>query len=206
MKRVDQASVTGPAAGVPDGKMAETLYRTAMDCRSARDERGAFERFCQAGEAGHGAAQFEAGICCVHGRGTETNLARGVHWLRRAAEAGHAGAMDSLGVRYATGEGVPQSVEEAVRWFRRAAELGHRVAQFNMGMAHVLGQGVPQSYVEAYVWFSLSAMSGDEISRESVQSTTEAMSPAELREAREKLRVVARQVAALRREAARLAA
>lgn len=206
MKRVEQETLASRSAAGADGKTAESLYRTAMDCRAGHDEKGAFERFCQAGEAGHAAAQFEAGICCVHGRGTESNPARGVHWLRRAAEAGHPGAMDSLGVRYATGEGVPQSVEEAVRWFRRAAELGHRVAQFNMGMAHVLGQGVPQSYVEAYVWFSLSAMSGDEIARESVQSTTEAMSPAELREAREKLREVARQLAALRREAARLAA
>lgn len=119
-------------------------------------------QFAAAAARGDPEAQFQLGLCHVHGWNTAVDPAAAVQWLRRAAEQGHAGAADSLGVRYATGQGVPLDETVAVQWFRRAARQGHRVALYNLGLACYFGTGTAADPVEACVSFWRAAAAGDE--------------------------------------------
>ncbi len=100
---------------------------------------------------------------------------------------------------------MPQNDAEALKLFERSAMQGHPVAQFNLGMCFVYGQGVLQSYVNAYVWFSLSATRGDEISKDSRDRAAEALSPGELKVARQLLRAKSAEIGQRRRAKYKLA-
>ncbi len=75
-------------------------------------------------EQGDPDAQYELGICYLHGEGVERNEEEAVKWLTEAAEQGHVDAQYELGIYYTYVD-----YEEAAKWLTEAAEQGHVDAQ-----------------------------------------------------------------------------
>ncbi|MDD2706883.1 MAG: tetratricopeptide repeat protein [Verrucomicrobiae bacterium] len=183
--------VKAATGGSPDAQfeLAERLFQGKNVSINPTE---AIKWYRMAAEQKHLEAQAALGIRYAHGQGIPRDYVESVKWSRLAAERGHAGAQNCMGVRYATGQGVEQNDGEAVRWYRMAAEQGHAVAQFNLALMYIYGQGVEQNYQEAFVWFSLSAEQGDDFAKESCERTAEAIAPADLELAKQRVRILKR--------------
>ena len=78
----------------------------------------------KAAEQGHALAQYNLGVCYVHGNGVREDVAEAFKWIKKSAEQGFKEAQYCLGVCYANGDGVREDAAEAAKWYRRAAEQG----------------------------------------------------------------------------------
>lgn len=77
-------------------------------------------------------AQFRLGQIYENGEGLPKDLAKAVHWYRKAAVNGSSYAQNSLGDMYQFGRGVEQDFAEAVTWYRKAAEQNDPIAENNL--------------------------------------------------------------------------
>ena len=118
------------------------------------------EQIRKAAEQGDAKAQYDLGMCYLHGAGIAQDGKEAVRWLRKAANQGLPEAQYDLGVCYDAGFGVAQDGKEAVKWFRKAADQGDRKAQFNLGVCYEHGAGVAQNGKDAVKWYRKSAEQG----------------------------------------------
>jgi TPR repeat protein len=81
---------------------------------------------------------------------------------------------------YNRGDYVP-----AIRLFRPLAEAGNPKAQSVIGVMYRKGEGVAKSSARAFMWFSLAAKRGDARAKAELHQVFEAMTPAEIAQARE---------------------
>lgn len=80
-------------------------------------------------------------------------LARGIHWLKRAAALAHAEAQYELGNRHMTGEGVAKNGSKAWDLYYAAAEQGFAPAQFEIGRSYLQHSEGPDDDAEAVEYF-----------------------------------------------------
>jgi TPR repeat protein len=81
---------------------------------------------------------------------------------------------------YNRGDYVP-----AIRLFRPLAEQGNAKAQSVIGIMYRKGEGVAKSSARAFMWFSLAAKRGDPRAKAELRQLSEAMTAAELSQARD---------------------
>jgi hypothetical protein len=81
---------------------------------------------------------------------------------------------------YNRGDYVP-----AIRLFRPLAEAGNPKAQSVIGAMYRKGEGVAKSSARAFMWFSLAAKRGDAKAKAELHEVSEAMTPAEISQARD---------------------
>jgi TPR repeat protein len=81
---------------------------------------------------------------------------------------------------YNRGDYVP-----AMTVFRAMAAQGNARAQGLLGVMYRRGQGVSRSPVRAFVWFSRAAARGDTSAKAELNEVSQAMTPAELAQARD---------------------
>ena len=81
---------------------------------------------------------------------------------------------------YNRGDYVP-----AITVFRAMAAQGNARAQSLLGVMYRRGQGVSRSPVRAFVWFSRAAARGDTSAKAELNEVSQAMTPAELAQARD---------------------
>lgn len=146
---------------VSEGKTAEikaSLKKGTTSSSSKSSKKLA--DYIDSARKGDASAQFEAGNCYYHGRGTPVNYTEAVYWFRKAAAQNHSAALNNLGLCYETGLGVTKNLSEAVRYYRQAAELGNRVAQCNLGYCYDKGVGITADVYEALKWYRKSADQG----------------------------------------------
>jgi localization factor PodJL len=104
-----------------------------------------------------------------------------------AAEQGNASAMHNLAVLFAMKKDGVSDFDSAARWFVRAADLGVKDSQFNLAILYARGTGVPQDLVESYKWFAIVAKSGDKDAAKKRDEVGNALSPEQLKEARDRV-------------------
>jgi TPR repeat protein len=127
-----------------------------------KDYREAFQWFSLAAERGDPLAQFETGVCYVHGLGTDADPAKGADYYRRSAGQTNYVAMKSLGYLLMNGLGVKKDLDEAKYWSARAAiEGGNARAMYNLGVLCCTNFPDSNSMTEAFRWFKKSADLGD---------------------------------------------
>ncbi len=107
---------------------AETLYNQGIDFYQQNDFKQAAQKFRQAAELDHAAAQFNLAALYRFGSGVPKDLDQAIHWYRKAAEQGYMDAQLSLGMMYYKGNEIPQDFEKAEKWLSLAAEQGNQDA------------------------------------------------------------------------------
>jgi TPR repeat protein len=85
------------------------------------DFKSALVQYLKAVDEGSAAAQTDAGVMYVDGKGVPQNDVEAVKWFRKAAENGAVRGQLSLGLTYQTGRGVPQNYVQAHMWYNVAA-------------------------------------------------------------------------------------
>jgi len=130
-----------------------------------------------------------------NGKGVTQDYKEAVKWYRLAAEQGHAFAQNDLGNIYRDGKGVPEDYKEAVKWYRKAADQGHYNSRLWLGRSmYSSGKGVPRGYKEAYIWHSIAVASGEKSAIAFREDSSRFLSPAQLAEAQEQLKVRIKQI------------
>lgn len=125
----------------------------------------AAECFREAAKQGIAAAEYQYGLCLIHGRGCRPDIPAGLKLLNAAAEKDYAEAVFALGVLYGDGiPGIAPRPETATKYFLRAvallqprAEQGDAAAQTLLGCSYYMGLGVIINYTTAVSWFKKAA-------------------------------------------------
>jgi hypothetical protein len=116
-----------------------------------------FEAAKKAAENGDAAAQYDLGLMYNDGRGTRTDRAEALVWIRRAADQDIGSAQRRMGDAYFDGAGVEQSYVTALQWFTRAANLNDAASQFRLGVMYDEGLGTTADARIAEDWLRKSA-------------------------------------------------
>lgn len=117
-------------------------------------------QFEYAAEAGNEEAMAFLGTAYLNGEGVETDLQKGIYWIREAIKQRNARAMNALGTAYVRGAGESQSNHLAEHWFRESAEKDFVPAMRNLGRL-LVGKGTDSAYAEALPLFRRAAAAGD---------------------------------------------
>lgn len=90
----------------------------------------AFELFAEAAAQGWSQAMYNAGQCCLVGRGVDKNTERGIDLIRRAAELGNVDGLRYLAFTHAEGdETLAKDLTSAAKsWLSRATKTGWTIA------------------------------------------------------------------------------
>ena len=105
-------------------------------------------------------AQYNLGLCYIHGNGVDMSYEEAAKWLEKAAKQGHADAQYNLGVSYLKGQGVRQDYTEAVKWFSLAANKGNVDAMYNLATSYMNGEGTEQNIEQAIALYEQASAKG----------------------------------------------
>lgn len=92
--------------------------------------------------------------------GTPADVAKAIHYYKKAADLGSVPAMAKLGDIFATGADGKPDYEQAVAWYQKAADQGEADGQFGLALRYALGQGVPLNTDQAFRLFVAAANQG----------------------------------------------
>lgn len=127
------------------------VYEDRTDC-------DAVQRLAESGEA---AFYVELAICHLRGEGRDSDVAKGLFWLRKAVAGGDTDAMVELGNLYLFGaEGLPSDRRAAVTLYTHGARLGDPNAMYNLAVMYRGGKGLPEKPKLARAWYLRSAEDG----------------------------------------------
>lgn len=100
------------------------------------------------------------------------------------AKQGDVGAQFAYGmIQYQKG-----NYKEAAKWYLKAANKNHQRARYELGKMYVNGKGVPVNYLRAYFLFTISEEQGYTDSSKAKRSLERAMTPQQIKQAREMVR------------------
>ena len=125
------------------------------------------------------------------------NDAMAFYWGLKSAEQGFAPAQHLVGHLYYEGRGIPKDDIEAFRWMQKSAEQRYVPAQYFLGYMYHRGIGIPKDQVHAYAWISLAASADSENSEillSGLEVVTKIMSPAEITEAQQLAKELAKEI------------
>ncbi|XP_008984936.1 death ligand signal enhancer isoform X2 [Callithrix jacchus] len=129
------------------------------------DYTAAFSYFQKAAARGYSKAQYNAGLCHEHGRGTPRDISKAVLYYQLAASQGHSLAQ----YRYArcllqdTAPSWDPEQQRAVSMLKQAADSGLREAQAFLGVLFTKEPYLDEQRAVKYLW--LAANNGDSQSR-----------------------------------------
>ena len=169
----DAASAVSGAADYSFWDNPEAWYSRGMQYFQAENYTEAVAWFRKAADQGHGKAQYQMGVCCEKGLGTELNRGSALMWYRKAKAKGESQAQPAIdrietlfrpGARDACRKAdrlyEQGNYEEAAAWFRKAAQWGDAEAQFRLAECYISGDGVRKSYADAAYWYLKAAERG----------------------------------------------
>ncbi|MBR1978524.1 MAG: sel1 repeat family protein [Akkermansia sp.] len=106
----------------------EEDYTKAKAHMEAKEMPAALKLLQNAAEEGHADAQYELGMCCMTGNGTEKNLKKAVEWFQRAAFYQHAEAELRLAICFGKGLGIEKNIAQALYWLENSGKHGNKRA------------------------------------------------------------------------------
>ena len=164
-------------------------YKTGSDAYERGDYATALREWRPLAEQGEAHAQIGLGWMYNNGQGVPQDYAQARYWYEQAATQGNQQAQVNLGTFYNLGHGVPQDYLKALVLFRLAADQGNALAQVKLGAMYEDGKGVVQDLVQAYKWYYLASASGDTVGAQLRENLAKQMTPAQIVEAQELVRV-----------------
>jgi TPR repeat protein len=166
-----------------------TNYKTGSDAYERGNYATALREWRPLAEQGDADAQVGLGWLYTNGQGVTQDYAQARYWYEKAATQGNQQAQVNLGTFYNQGHGVPQDYLKALVLFRLAADKGNALAQVKLGAMYEDGKGVLQDFVQAYQWYYLASASGDKVGVQLRENLAKQMTPAQIVEAQELVRV-----------------
>jgi uncharacterized protein len=166
-----------------------TNYKTGSDAYERGNYATALREWQPLAEQGEADAQVGLGWLYTNGQGVPQDYAQALYWYEKAAKQGNQHAQVNLGTFYNLGHGVPQDYLKALVWFRLAADQGNALAQVKLGAMYEDGKGVLQNLVQAYKWYYLASASGDKVGAQLRENLAKQMTPAQIVEAQDLVRV-----------------
>lgn len=162
-----------------------------------RDAVQAAKWYLRAAEQGHAASQNRLGLMYLAGEGVPRDEAVAAGWFDQAAAQGSAEAFVHLGELFELGRGVPQDGVRAAGLYREGARHGSLRGMLKFGMACWQGNGVEADRAEAWRWLEMARFYSEQTAdmrlrrriRNAQQALLAEMSPAELAEGRQHLKV-----------------
>jgi TPR repeat protein len=135
------------------GDLAEYYYNEIQD-----GEKAAFWA-TQAVESGDLKALLTLGKIYYHGKGTEKDLAKALHYYEQAftIDKDNRLVLNQLGMMYYKGEGSEVDFRKAASFCERAANKGQAGCQYYLGLMYVNGEGVTQDIDTGINWMKKSA-------------------------------------------------
>src|SRR6266850_720969 len=105
--------------------------------------------------------KYDLAVFYGSGKGTPTNDAAAMMWIRSAAKQGEPRAQAVLAAFYVNGgKGSRQDDIEAESLFRRSAEQGWAEGQHGLGCCYLDGRGTEKDEVNGIAWLAKAAVSG----------------------------------------------
>lgn len=138
------ASTAVPAIRYKIGRM----YELGIIFEKNREQ--ALSHYQFAAEGGDISAQTNLGAIYLS---EKNNLAKGIHWSKKAAENDSVEAQVNLAVTYQRGLTGKTDVEKAIYWFKAAAAKNNAFSQHQLGLYYY---GIKE-YNEAFYWFDLAS-------------------------------------------------
>ncbi|MGB9989156.1 tetratricopeptide repeat protein [Pseudoduganella rhizocola] len=102
-------------------------------------------------ENGDPKAQFRLAGRYAEGKGMDSDIVQGLHWLQRAAGNGNRDASFALARIYDSGIGVPADHAKAAHFYETVADsrVHAAIANRRLGEMNEFGIGIPQDYAKA---------------------------------------------------------
>jgi TPR repeat protein len=97
-------------------------------------------------------ADFQLGLYCKDGLGTEKNLERAFEYFTTASEHNYPEALQMVGYCYMSGEGICRDGQKAIEYLKRAYDLGVELAAWNLYVIYSNGIDVPVMQSVAKHW------------------------------------------------------
>lgn len=121
-----------------------------------KDERKAYEHFCQADARNNRYGSYNAGRCLYYGWGVPADRSQAFTYFQKAAGQGHSNSQEFLAQYYFEGQyGITQDYQECRRWAEKAAEQGEAGAKYYLGWCYLNGAGgVMQNFQLALRYFN----------------------------------------------------
>jgi TPR repeat protein len=164
-------------------------YKTGSDAYERGDYATVLREWRPLAEQGEATAQVGLGWMYNNGQGVPQDYAQAQYWYEKAATQGNQQAQVNLGTFYNLGHGVPQDYLKALVLFRLAADQGNALAQVKLGAMYEDGKGVLQDLAQAYKWYYLASANGDTVGAQLRENLAKQMTPAQIVEAQELVRV-----------------
>ena len=123
-----------------------------------KSDRLALPYFLQAGEAGHPAAQVQAGLYFYNGNedaDIDQDYALAGFWFDKAALQYSGEAQYYLGVMHRLGQGAPRDRVEGLRWLLLASNKVHVPAFLDLAEIFARGEGVIEDPIKAAMYLDL---------------------------------------------------
>uniref|UniRef100_A0A7N9CNJ1 DAP3 binding cell death enhancer 1 n=1 Tax=Macaca fascicularis TaxID=9541 RepID=A0A7N9CNJ1_MACFA len=139
------------------------------------DYTAAFSYFQKAAARGYSKAQYNAGLCHEHGRGTPRDISKAVLYYQLAASQGHSLAQYRYArclLRDPASLWNPEQ-QRAVSMVKQAADSGLREdsqSRYHLGICYEKGLGVQKNLREALRCYRQSAALGNEAAQERLQA------------------------------------
>lgn len=126
-----------------------------------QNQQQAFEWYCNGALQNHPEAQLRVALMLLEGKGTPTDIPKGMHWLNRSAAQGNHDAELALGILL-----VDTDPQRSAVLFKRAATAGNLYANHRLAELYYYGMGVPQDYDKARELSEVGLAAGFEKSRD----------------------------------------
>ena len=178
------------AGGDPVGQRnLATLYFRGEGVPQDDDE--ALRLYRLAADQGDAAAQDM--LSWMHADRAEYDIA--LTYGRLAAGQGVAASMTRIGNFYHNALGVERDPAEAVGWWQKASALGDADGQAMLGAALLTGGGIGRDPIAALAWLLRASDGGSKLAAKFIPAAQDALSPAELDEARRRAALALEMVA-----------
>lgn len=141
------------------------MYGIVRICEKARDdmilrEKAKFwQQFIRAIE-GDVNAKFETGLAMIYGRGTETNVSKGLSLIQEATEDQHIPSIIFMGDWCVSKDNIAPAPSDSTFWFAKAAKLNSLEGMMKLGLNYLQGVGVPADHGKGCYWLERAAEKG----------------------------------------------
>ncbi|KAG2192907.1 hypothetical protein INT47_011149 [Mucor saturninus] len=107
-------------------------------------------------------AQYEVGLCYLHGHGTKQNSGEAIIWLTKAFNNdGNSAALYTLGLIHMQGLGIRENYCDAFKCFTKSSQQGYSKGQAQLGLCYLNGIGTAKDLAKAKECFEEAAHNDD---------------------------------------------
>ena len=162
---VDEQSVRTASVLLAKAKNAKCPYVDYVYGRIAqfglggeeKNERRAYQKYCEAANAGCFEAKVQKAYCQAMGIGTEKDRLAGLGTMENLAEEANSSyAYSFLGDYYHQNK----QFADAVRCYEKGAQSGYLYSEYTLGKCYYYGDGVARDFEKAFTYFDRAADKG----------------------------------------------